>query len=321
MNESVVIFGGSGFIGTHMIRRLVSEGKFSIISIDLLPPRERYEGVEYQIADVRDLKALSVPENTNRFYHFAAVHRTPGHSQHEYYETNVLGAIEVTNLAASCSVNEVIFTSSISVYGPGEDTKSEQTALSPKTAYGYSKMLAERIFESWAKQHASRRLTIVRPAVVFGPGEKGNFTRLVGLLKKGIFVYPGRRDTIKACIYVDDLIESIEFARNNSNDAVTIFNGAYPQRYTLEQIVETLIAKHVPDARTVMMPKSIVMGTARLLGSLDALHLGIHPDRVMKLVRSTDVEPGWLSSRGREFPDAIEKAFDAWSQATHGRFD
>ena len=321
MNESVVIFGGSGFIGTHMICRLVSEGRFSIISVDLLPPRERHEGVEYRIADVRDLKALSVPENTNCFYNFAAIHKTPGHSQHEYYETNILGAIEITDLAARHSVNEIIFTSSISVYGPGEDTKSEQTALSPKTAYGYSKMLAERLFESWAKQHPSRRLTIVRPAVVFGPGEKGNFTRLVCLLKKGIFVYPGRRDAIKACIYVDDLIESIEFARNNSNDAVTIFNGAYPQKYTLEQIIQTLIAKHVPAARTIMVPKSIVMGTARLLRSLDTLRLGIHPDRVMKLVRSTDVEPGWLLSRGREFPDAIEKAFDAWSRATHGRFD
>ena len=320
MIESVVIFGGSGFIGTHMIRRLVSDGRFSIISVDLQPPRERHEGVEYRIADVRDLRAFKVPNNTNRFYNFAAIHKTPGHSQHEYYETNILGAIEVTDLAVRSSVNEIIFTSSISVYGPGEDTKSEQTQLSPKTAYGYSKMMAERIFETWAERDSDRRLTIVRPAVVFGPGERGNFTRLVGLLRKGFFVYPGRKDTIKACIYVGDLIESVEFARKNA-DAITIFNAAYPQRYTLEEIVETLIARYFPNARTILIPKGIVMGMASLLGSLDTLHLGIHPDRVMKLVRSTDVQPGWLLSHGREFPGAIEKAFDAWSEATQGRFD
>ena len=46
-------------------------------------------------------------------------------------------------------------------------------------------------------------------AVIFGKGEKGNLTRIARTLKKGLFVYPGRKDTIKACVYVKDVCRLI----------------------------------------------------------------------------------------------------------------
>lgn len=319
MSTSIIVFGGSGFIGTHLLRRLVSQTSSKVISVDLKEPIERLPDVEYHIADVRDLRGFEVQSTLTRIYNLAAVHTTPGHPDHEYYETNVAGALEVTSFAAKHSVPEIIFTSSISVYGPGEAIKTEDTPIAPVSAYGFSKALAERIHRAWFEAQTGRRLTIVRPAVVFGEGEGGNFTRLAKLLQRGFFVYPGRKNTVKACIYVEHLLDAIEFALQQPEPFV-LFNASYPQRYTLEDIVNTFTTKHFPTVRTFTLPKSIVLGLAELLRALDAFHLGIHPDRVAKLVNSTDVSPVWLTKRGLSFPNGLESALDRWAIKSKGLF-
>lgn len=314
----VLVFGSSGFIGTHLVRAL-SQAGHKVVAADLKPPRETLEGVVYKQADVRDLQAFDPGMPVDRIYNLAAVHTTPGHPIHEYYETNILGATAVTALARRLDIPEIVFTSSISVYGPGEETRREDTPPAPESAYGWSKYMAERIHRAWAEENERRRLVICRPAVVFGPGEGGNFTRMAKLLKKGFFVYPGRKDTIKACFYVDDLLAALHFATRQPERFV-LFNGCYPDRYTLEQIVETFREKHMSSAKTFLVPRAVVTFAATLLRPFSALGLGIHPDRVMKLVRSTDVVPGWLEEKGEARKGRLPSALDRWSAGSGGSF-
>lgn len=70
------------------------------------------------------------------------------------------------------------FTSSIAPYGAAEELKEETTLPMPNTPYGISKLVAEKIHQTWQAGGEGRQLTIVRPGVVFGRGENGNFTRL-----------------------------------------------------------------------------------------------------------------------------------------------
>jgi GlcNAc-P-P-Und epimerase len=314
-----IVFGGSGFIGTHLLRKLAASGDARLISMDIREPKQPVAGVEYRRADIRDVIDLAVSEPISTIYNLAAVHTTPGHEDHEYYETNVLGAVEVTAFARRTGAKDLVFTSSISVYGPGEETKSEAARLAPISPYGRSKYLAERIHQAWLAESPDRRLVIARPAVIFGPGEGGNFTRMAKLLKSGLFVYPGRRDTIKACFYVEDLLDAIQYARSQP-DRFILFNGCYPDRYTLEQIVEAFRARHFPKAKTVDVPLGVVMTAARLLRPISALGLGVHPDRVLKLVRSTDIDPGWLKCRNAATPGKLASALDRWAEGSGGSF-
>ena len=218
MSRSAIVFGGSGFIGRHLLESLKSRGYDRLVSVDIRHENDPLQGVEYVQSDVRNPLDDLLPETFNEAYNFAAVHTTPGHADHEYYNTNVYGAINVTNFCTANGIDTIVFTSSIAVYGPDETPKSEESGLEPVSAYGHSKLQAEGIHRQWAASKEQRKLAIVRPAVIFGPNEGGNFTRLPQALKTGVFFYPGRRDTIKGCGYVMELIRTFEFAlsRNQS---------------------------------------------------------------------------------------------------------
>lgn len=320
MTTGAIVFGSSGFIGSHLLQRLKADGVTPLVGVDRRPPRQRLDGVTYIQADVRDLSGLEIDGDIDTIFNLAAVHVTPGHPDPEYYDTNIAGATQITAFARRRGIRHIVFTSSISVYGPGEETKSEASPPAPESAYGWSKWLAEGIHRAWMQEDSARRLIITRPAVIFGPGEGGNFTRLAKLMKKGFFVYPGRKDTIKACFYVDDLLDAIFYARS-LNERYVLFNGCYPDRYTLEQIVETMKDGQFAGVKTFLLPRFVVTAAAKLLRPFSVLGLGIHPDRVMKLVRSTDIVPGWLQQSDFAPTGKLPTAFDRWKKASEGRFD
>ena len=203
------ITGGSGFIGTHLTNLLKERFPHChIYNLDIVENSQEGK-VTYIYCDVRKpihLEEVTVTED-DVIFNFAAVHRTPGHSDHEYFETNILGAENVTAFAEKYGIRRIVFTSSIAPYGAAENLKEEITVPTPNTPYGISKLVAEKIHTIWqAKNSSERQLTIVRPGVVFGKGENGNFTRLYWGLRGRKFMYPGRKDTVKACIYVKELV-------------------------------------------------------------------------------------------------------------------
>lgn len=139
-------------------------------------------------------------------FNFASVDNASAHSDQDYFETNVRGAENVCNFARKHGIENIVFTSSIAPYGTSEELKTEDTLPTPNTPYGVSKLVAERIHREWAAENENRRLSIVRPGIVFGAGERGDMTRLYKALKSHRFAYAGRDDSVKACIYVKDLV-------------------------------------------------------------------------------------------------------------------
>lgn len=314
-----VIFGGAGFVGTHVAKHLVESGRYrEVVSADIRPPRMgAVSGVRYVTCDVRKPIARDLAPGVSEIYNFAAVHTTPGHPDFEYYETNVLGAVQVVDYAHDLNVPYMLFTSSISVYGPTESVKSETSPLEPVSAYGRSKIMAEEIHRLWQKTAPGRQLVTVRPAVIYGPGEGGNFTRLAKSLKKGMFFYPGRKDTVKACGYVGELVRTMEFARGLNRPMVT-YNFCYPKNYTIEEICETFEREG-----GVGKPRGLVPGWALLAASvgfevLNAVGVknSINRPRVRKLMESTTIAPAFLLDNGYQFETDLATSLRLWRQAS-----
>lgn len=318
--HSVLVTGASGFIGTRLVRRLHNSG-VPVIATDIEPARECVEGVRYQRWDVRE-PVPTLDARVSLIYNLAAVHRTPGHPTQDYYETNVLGATHVTQAAEHLGVSTLVFASSISVYGPSEHFLSEDAALKPASPYGRSKRLAEIIHGAWLNRAAERRLIIVRPGVVFGPGERGNYTHLARALSRGFFFYPGRRDTIKSGGYVDELLSAIEFALGQSDRSV-VFNFAYPDHSTMADIILAFADVCGFKQRYATLPALPLYAAAGLFefGNRLGLKNPVHRERIIKLTHSTCIEPSWLNARGYTFKTDLRQALMAWRDETNGSFN
>jgi GlcNAc-P-P-Und epimerase len=309
--KHAVVFGGSGFIGSHLVASLTGAGA-TVTVADIEPPSRLAEGAHFVEADVREPIALDPGADDPLVVNLAAVHRTPGHPDREYFETNVAGARNVTEFCAAHGVTSLWFTSSISVYGPTEEPCSETSPLRPTSAYGRSKLEAEQIHRAWADADSSRHLVVVRPAAVFGPGENGNFTRLAAGLRRGFFFYPGRKDTLKACGYVDDLVGSLYFMATAADSVVT-YNYGYAEPPTLEAICKAFQDVGGLPAPRGAIPAGPMLAVARALSALGLKTFD--PDRVRKLLASTNIRAVELTQRGYEYQTDLAGAIARWRAA------
>lgn len=300
-----IIFGSSGFIGSHLQRHLQD-----------LPNRPQVMLADYantsHCIDVREEIHIEGEFGADTvLFNLAAIHKTPGHPDLDYFRTNIKGAENVCRFASRHGIRTIVFTSSIAPYGAAEQLKSENTLPTPNTPYGISKLVAEKIHYAWMQEHPDNRLVIVRPGIVFGKGEGGNFTRLFKALAKGMFAYAGRRDTIKAAIYVKDLTRIMTEMAENKAERYQLFNCCYEPSYSIEQIVNTLQQVTGLKGRVHTIPAGILNTASSLLGFVDKFGLGFHPDRVKKLMISTNID-GKKLARHYPLQYDLRSALEDW---------
>ncbi|MFY0634062.1 MAG: NAD(P)-dependent oxidoreductase [Vannielia sp.] len=325
MGKSAVVFGGAGFIGTHLLEALATSDRYdSLVSCDVSTARWRVRGVEYINADITRAICPAGMERVDEIYNLAAVHTTPGHEDWEYYWANVLGATHVCDFARRVGCETIVFTSSIAVYGPTEEPLEESSELKPESAYGKSKFCAEQIHHQWQREAPERRkLVTVRPAVIYGREERGNFTRMARMLAKKRFAFPGRTDTIKSCGYVKDLVGSFGFALERDEQTIT-YNFALPERHTAKDIAETFaeVGGYEPAKRVI--PLRLMLIAAWGFEVLNALGLktSINRPRIMKLNRSTNVVPKRLQELGFKYQYPLKRSLEDWkAESTTSDFD
>lgn len=318
---SYLIFGGSGFIGTHLVNLLHEQHPAATIyNLDVVENNHGGRSV-FVHCDVRKKIELALPASSEDvIFNFSAVHRTPGHPDRDYFETNIRGAENVTEFAERQGIRKIVFTSSIAPYGASEDLKEETTLPMPNTPYGISKLVAEKIHGIWqAKNQQERQLTIVRPGVVFGTGENGNFTRLYWGIRSGRFVYPGRKDTIKGCIYVKDLVRFMLYRLEHHQEGVELYNCTYEPAFTIEQICHAMMKATGMKRNLVKIPGGLLMGAAAVAGVLGGRALGIHPARVKKLMVSTNISGKKLAGSGYKFRYTFPEALEDWFRDNEGK--
>lgn len=315
-----IIFGGSGFIGTHLIHLLKeTKPEAKIYDLDIVMPGEegvvpgiveKNDGVIYERLDVRKKIEWEIETTEDDVvFNLAAVHRTPGHEDHEYFETNIRGAENVTKWCEEHNIKKMVFTSSIAPYGASEELKTEDTLPTPNTPYGISKLMAEKIHEGWAAKNGGQ-LLIVRPGIVYGKGEHGNMTRLYSGIKKHYFLYT-RKDTIKASIYVKELVRFFMWALENGKTGV--YNCTFEPAYNIEQICETM--KKATGMEKNWIPSvngKFLVAVASVIGPLGGKVVGIHPARVKKLMVSTNICGKKLAESGYQFHWTLEESFKDW---------
>ena len=130
--KKIIVFGGSGFIGTHL-SDLLAKKSLDFLIADIVKPRKKQW--EFVLSDVRKKILFTTNGKDDIIINLAAIHKTPGHPDKDYFETNIKGAENVCSFASQNNINTIVFTSSIAVYGTYEEKKSELTLPMPDIPY------------------------------------------------------------------------------------------------------------------------------------------------------------------------------------------
>ncbi len=328
MKRIAIIFGGAGYIGRNMLSVFLKENKFEKYIVRDIKPLQGFEmedNVHFEHCDVREPITIEIGEcdsSNSWIFNFAAVHREPGHAYNEYFDTNIPGALHVTDFARQKGIKNILFTSSIAPYGRSLEKRTEESPLYPETAYGISKALAEKIHESWQIENTQRRLIIVRPSVIFGPKDPGNVYRMIKSLKKGTFILPNGGNVIKAYGYIFGLIDSFMFVMDKKDDLI-IYNYAENPLVPLKEM--TLIVKEELGYKRPTLNLSVKLLSAIAwvlwnIGRTVGKSLDIHPVRVKKAGFPTNIGPKYLMDNQFEFKYDFRSALRHWKKVSPDDF-
>ncbi|MFB0533057.1 MAG: UDP-glucose 4-epimerase GalE [Desulfatiglandales bacterium] len=267
--KSVLITGGAGYIGTHVVKLLGEKTDYDITVIDNLSTGKR-EAVLYGDLIVEDLSnsdRISEILSRKRFdaiIHFAASIIVPESVSNplKYYSNNTMNTIRLIGFALEYKVKYFIFSSTAAVYGfPDEIPIRETTAGNPINPYGMSKFMSERVLIDAAQAHKGLKYIILRYFNVAGASSDGklgqNFPQATHLIKKAAQTVIGQReyleiygtdyDTadgtgVRDYIHVEDLaaahLSALEYLKQgNSSD---IFNCGYGKGYSVREVIDTM---------------------------------------------------------------------------------
>lgn len=311
-----IIIGGSGFIGTHLQKKLIELNIFTdILIIDLVEPKKNYSNVKYLHADIRKKITINLDSQYTVCFHLAALCKEPGFQWDDYFTTNHIGTINVCHWLEKNNIKNLIFTSTMMTFRAGEKYNNEESLTSPDTAYGISKLLAENYICRWHETDKNRRIINIRLGVVFGQWEKGNYTRLYYALKKHRFAYIGKKTTIKGSMYVKDVVDFILLTLNDQAD-YDLYNLAYLQPTTIQEICESFkdtfgFNGYIP---TIPYRLALLMGYTFEFLSILGLKTNIHHRRIQKLYQSTNISSERAYKIGFTPKFTLREALQDWKK-------
>lgn len=207
--ESVLVTGASGFIGQHLVRRLIERGDrvSCLVRATSRIDELRSSGAHLIVGDTTarpGIERALAESQAGVVFHLAGLLKAVRTA--EFARVNTGG---VESVAAACADRAerpvLIVVSSLAAAGPcaGDQPRVESESPAPVSAYGRSKLAGEL---AAARRAGDMEITIVRPPIVFGPGDRGVLQMFQPIAHSGLHVVPGWEDRRVSLIHVADLV-------------------------------------------------------------------------------------------------------------------
>ena len=234
-----LIIGGSGFVGSFLLKELKNH-KF--INLDKHP--SPFFNNETLIGDIRNLEEIKIPIGTTSVTLLAAEHRDDVSPISLYYDVNVQGTKNVLQAMDSAGVKNLVFTSSVAIYGLNKKNPNETNKEDPFNHYGKSKWEAELVIKEWYESDPNNKsVTILRPTVIFGERNRGNVYNLLKQISSGRFMMIGKGQNKKSMAYVGNIVALIKNRLEKSEPGYHIFNYADKPDFSMTELTQLIEKK------------------------------------------------------------------------------
>lgn len=282
MNKNILITGGAGFIGSHLVGRLLADGGWNVSVVDNFndfysPERKRENVSEYlssdafslyevDICDDQELRDVFKESDFDVIVHLAARAGVRPSLLHPklYAETNINGTLNLLELAREFDVKQFVFGSSSSVYGARSDVPfSEKDKISePISPYAATKIAGEMLCHTYSHLYDIRTVCL-RFFTVYGARQRPDlaihkFARLISA-GKPIPVF-GDGKTRRDYTYVDDIIQGVCAAIDYDKTLHEVINLGESQTVELQELItliETSLGKKATIDRKPIQPGDV----------------------------------------------------------------
>ncbi|MBI3403111.1 MAG: NAD(P)-dependent oxidoreductase [Acidobacteria bacterium] len=279
MIRRVAITGATGFIGRHLTADLASRG-VAVQAIQRPESRQTApEGATVVRAALDEGALRPAFAGADAVVHLAGV--VSSARARDFADVNVAGAQAVARAARAADV-PVIHISSLAAAGPASPAapRGEADAPRPLTPYGRSKLEGERALAA----ERGLRWTILRPGVVYGPGDRAMLP-LFAFARRGVLPLVGLATAAYTFVYVDDLVRAIVAALEQPPRQDTLFVG-HPQPVAARALLENIRSIVGGSAIVVPIPMILTRAAAAagdLAGALTGRPMTINSSRYAEL--------------------------------------
>jgi UDP-glucose 4-epimerase len=251
-NKKVVVTGGLGFIGSHLVGRLCEDNEVVIVDNESTGRTEnikhlKLENISLDLGDITQIDLKNVFEDCDYVFHHAALASVPASVSDpiECNRVNITGTLKVLLAARDTEVQKIVFASSSAVYGENENILiSEDAPLKPISPYALSKATGEMYCQLFTDIYGLPTVSL-RYFNVFGPRQDPNsqYAAVIpqfinAILNEKRPVIYGDGEQSRDFIYVKQVVDANLQACQS--DHTGIFNIATGRSTTIKQLVDTI---------------------------------------------------------------------------------
>ena len=246
--NKILVIGGSGFVGSKLISEL------DIRNVKNLDKNSSpFFAKITTIGNILNKQDLILDNSIETVVLLAAEHRDDVSPTSLYYDVNVQGTKNVLEAMNKSGVKNLIFTSSVAIYGLNKLNPDENHPEDPFNHYGKSKWQAEKVIKEWYENAPDgKSVTIIRPTVIFGERNRGNVYNLLKQISSGKFMMIGKGQNNKSMAYVGNIVALIKDRVKKTEPGLHIFNYADKPDFSMTELVKVIEAKmniSVPKAK------------------------------------------------------------------------
>jgi len=278
VKRKILVTGGTGFVGGALLKRLVGYTDTQVLAwirrVDSLLP---VGVIPVPVSQSRIFAAGSQIDGVDTVIHCAArVHvmkEKVADPLAEFRKVNVDGTLELARSAIASGARRFIFISSIKVNGESTPPGTPFTAddvPQPVDAYAISKFEAESALRALASE-TGLEVVIIRPPLVYGPGVKGNFNKMMGWLATGLPLPLGAVSNRRSFVALDNLVDLAVTCINHPAAANEVFLVSDDRDFCTTELLRRMASALGRSARLWPVPLSCLSAAAGLLGKRGAV--------------------------------------------------